>query len=162
MIKKSLSKTKLNIAWVSVVTIFIGSIMYVPVIALSEKKQEVVYYRIPVYVAEQTPVESANEKPAEETEIKIEKPKLLITKELRLGDEDPEVKVLQEYLNSRGFLVAQSGPGSIGQETTRFGKGTQDALIRFQEAHRDIILKPFGLTNGTGIVGEMTRNLINS
>ncbi len=166
MKSKSLSKTKFNIAWVSVVTIFIGAIVYVPVLNFSEKDREVVYYKVPVYV-NLTPVNQAPEtevpqpeKPEKEEPVK--KANILITKNLKLGDDNAEVKLLQEFLNSRGFLVAESGPGSIGQETTRFGRGTQDALIKFQEFNSELILKPFGLTQGTGIVGEMTRKLINS
>ncbi len=162
MKNKSFSKTKFNIAWVSAITIFLGSVVYVPTLVLLNKEQEVIYYRVPVTVAPVAPEYSEPVAPLPDKEIVIEQPKDLITKELRLGDDDAEVKVLQEYLNARGFTIAVSGPGSLGQETTRFGKGTQDALIRFQEAHADIILKPFGLTKGTGIVGEMTRKLINS
>ncbi len=163
MKSKSLSKTKFNIAWVSVVTIFIGAIVYVPILNFSEKEKEIVYYKVPVYV-NLTPV---NQTPATEVpEVKekepIKKANVLITKNLKIGDDNAEVKLLQEFLNSRGFLVAESGPGSIGQETTRFGRGTQEALIKFQEFNSELILKPFGLTQGTGVVGEMTRKLINS
>ncbi len=160
---KSFSKTKFNIAWVSVVTIFIGAVVYVPVLKFSEKENEVVYYRVQV-PALNTGDSNSVIKPEDfgEKKIVIEKQKDLLTKDLKLGDEDVEVKLLQQYLNGRGFLVAESGPGSLGQETTRFGAGTEDALIRFQEANADIILKPFGLKEGTGVVGEMTRKLINS
>lgn len=160
---KSFSKTKFNIAWVSVVTIFVGAVVYVPALKFSEKK-EVVYYKIPVMVTNisESPEGTMVPTTSGEKPIVIEKHKDLITKDLKLGDEDPEVKLLQQYLNNRGFLVAESGPGSLGQETIRFGAGTEDALIRFQEANADIILKPFGLKEGTGVAGEMTRKLINS
>lgn len=162
MKSKSLSKTKFNIAWVSVVTIFIGAIVYVPVLNFSEKEKEIVYYKVPVYV-NLTPVNQTPETEVPEVkEEPIKKANVLITKNLKLGDDNAEVKLLQEFLNSRGFLVAESGPGSIGQETTRFGRGTQEALIKFQEFNSELILKPFGLTQGTGVVGEMTRKLINS
>lgn len=162
MKSKSLSKTKFNIAWISVVTIFIGAIVYVPVLNFSEKDREVVYYKVPVYV-NLTPVNQTPETEVPEVkEEPIKKANVLITKNLKIGDDNAEVKLLQEFLNSRGFLVAESGPGSIGQETTRFGRGTQEALIKFQEFNSELILKPFGLTQGTGVVGEMTRKLINS
>ncbi len=162
MKSKSLSKTKFNIAWVSVVTIFIGAIVYVPVLNFSEKEKEIVYYKVPVYV-NLTPVNQTPETEVPEVkEEPIKKANVLITKNLKIGDDNAEVKLLQEFLNSRGFLVAESGPGSIGQETTRFGRGTQEALIKFQEFNSELILKPFGLTQGTGVVGEMTRKLINS
>jgi len=38
-------------------------------------------------------------------------------------------------LNSRGFTVATTGPGSLGNETTTFDFLTQSALIRFQSAN---------------------------
>src|SRR5690606_33196180 len=86
----------------------------------------------------------------------------IITKELRLGDTDEEVRELQKFLNERGFAVASSGPGSAGNETTLFGNATQNAVIRFQEAHFDILLAPQGLEKGTGVVDDLTRKLINS
>lgn len=161
---KSFSKTKFNIAWVSVTTIFIGTVIYVPLLKFSQEKKEVVYYQVPVETPQTfgLPENTNGAASFEEKKIVIEKHKDIITKDLKLGDEDPEVKLLQQYLNGRGFLVAESGPGSLGQETIRFGAGTEDALIRFQEANADIILKPFGLKQGTGVAGEMTRKLINS
>ncbi len=154
------SKAKFNISWISIIVIFIGAVIYVPVLYFSSKETKVVYYKIPMpssIVPVTTPASNAAVK-----NITIEKAKLLITKDLQLGDIDPEVKILQEYLNNKGFLVAESGPGSPGQETVRFGAGTQDALIRFQEANSEVLLKPLGLSVGTGIVGDLTRKLINS
>lgn len=165
MKNKSFSKTKFSIAWASIVTIFIGAVVYVPALKFSQKEKEVVYYRVPVFV-NMTPSTENGAQPAnsqsekEEPLIKVSTSR--ITKDLKLGDVDEEVKFLQEYLNGRGFLVAESGPGSPGEETTRFGAGTRDALIKFQETNADLILKPFGLKEGTGVVGEMTRKLINS
>lgn len=88
--------------------------------------------------------------------------KFKFTKNLQIGDVDPEVKLLQEFLNSKGFLVSESGPGSPGKETELFGAGTKSALIKFQEANADYILKPYGLTLGTGFLGEGTRSFINN
>ena len=82
------------------------------------------------------------------------------TKDLKLGITDLEVKYLQQYLNGHGFQVATQGPGSPNHETTRFGNATKQALIKFQEAHADQILKPW-FTKGTGIFGPMTRGFIN-
>ncbi|MCX6712333.1 MAG: peptidoglycan-binding protein, partial [Candidatus Vogelbacteria bacterium] len=45
------------------------------------------------------------------------------------------VKVLQQFLNAKGFLVAKTGLGSPGQETLKFGAGTWTALIKFQKAN---------------------------
>ncbi|MDQ5901544.1 MAG: trimeric autotransporter adhesin [Patescibacteria group bacterium] len=156
----NLQKTKSNLAWVSVLVVFFGAVIYVPMVQLSEKREEVVYYRVPVIVPVVTSVEG---KPTDtDNEVKIDKPKLLLTKDLKMGDVDPEVKILQEYLNSNGFTVALSGPGSPGKETELFGRDTKEALIKFQEANSEILLKPFGLSQGTGFLGELTRKLINS
>jgi hypothetical protein len=65
-------------------------------------------------------------------------------------------------LNKRGFIVAESGNGSPGQESDLFGPGTAKALKKFQEAYAEILLKPYGLKEGTGYLGEITRNFINS
>ncbi|MFA7193566.1 MAG: Ig-like domain-containing protein [Candidatus Paceibacterota bacterium] len=76
------------------------------------------------------------------------------TKDLELNDEDPEVKLLQQFLNTQGFTVATSGPGSIGQETTFFGRLTQIALSNFQMS--------VGIVPAVGYFGSITRNFINS
>ena len=75
---------------------------------------------------------------------------------LKLGDTGSDVRQLQIYLNSRGFRLGASGPGSPGHETQRFGALTYAALIRFQEANAQQILAPLGLTHGTGYFGSST------
>lgn len=80
------------------------------------------------------------------------KPTIKFTKNLKIGMIDKEVKLLQEYLNNNGYLVAKSGPGSKGKETTKFGAGTRNALIRFQKAKN---IKP-----AVGYFGPTTRDLI--
>ncbi len=54
---------------------------------------------------------------------------------LFLGSQRDEVKCLQTYLNRTGFILAESGPGSRGAETTYFGPLTKNAVERFQAAH---------------------------
>ena len=51
---------------------------------------------------------------------------------LRLGMEGGSVVALQQALNGSGFTVAQSGPGSPGEETERFGALTRAAGRAFQ------------------------------
>lgn len=63
----------------------------------------------------------------------------------------PEVKELQQFLNTHGFTVSRTGPGSLGNETDYFGPATYRALVRFQAAH--------GLP-ATGYFGPMTRRLV--
>ncbi len=74
------------------------------------------------------------------------------TKNLKHGMSDPEVKLLQEYLNNNGYILAKSGPGSKGKETTKFGTATKNALIRFQKANN---IKP-----AVGYFGTVTRGVV--
>lgn len=83
------------------------------------------------------------------------------TRNLAFGTVDAEVKELQEFLNTQGFTIATSGPGSPGNEIDLFGNKTLVSLIKFQEAHAEEILSPFGLTKGTGVFGTTTRNYVN-
>ncbi len=72
---------------------------------------------------------------------------------LRLKDIGQDVLALQKYLNSKGFLVSQTGYGSLNNETTFFGPKTKTALIKFQKANN--IFPPFGF------FGPITRDFIN-
>lgn len=57
-------------------------------------------------------------------------------KYLSLGSIGEDVKLLQKFLNNNHqTIVASSGPGSYNNETTYFGKATQDAVIRYQKLH---------------------------
>jgi peptidoglycan hydrolase-like protein with peptidoglycan-binding domain len=76
------------------------------------------------------------------------------TRNLYLGSQGEDVRQLQVYLNAHGFTVAASGPGSPGNETTRFGWATQAALAAFQ--------KSVGITPASGYFGPTTRAYVNS
>jgi ELWxxDGT repeat protein len=89
-------------------------------------------------------------------------PSLIFTRNLKFGDTGSDVQALQIYLNTKGFPVSLTGPGSKGEESTFFGRGTQSALIQFQEAHASEILAPAGLTKGTGFFGVETRGYVNA
>lgn len=55
------------------------------------------------------------------------------SRDLKEGDTGKDVYVLQEILNSdKRTTIAVSGVGSPGKESTMFGKGTREALKRFQ------------------------------
>ena len=75
-----------------------------------------------------------------------------ISNNFGFGDQGENVKYLQKYLNSHGFAVAISGPGSLKNETTFFGRATKNALIKFQKS-KNII-------PATGYFGPKTRNSI--
>jgi len=73
-----------------------------------------------------------------------------------------DIRHLQRFLNANSFVVSDAGPGSPGRETNIFGSLTQKALARFQQAYKQYILSPLGLSQGTGLFGASTRNFINS
>jgi peptidoglycan hydrolase-like protein with peptidoglycan-binding domain len=72
---------------------------------------------------------------------------------LQLRDTGDDVSHLQQFLNAQKYLVAQSGPGSPGNETSIFGLHTYQALTQFQSAH--------GLPT-TGFFGPLTRAFIST
>jgi hypothetical protein len=59
----------------------------------------------------------------------------VFTRSLATGNTGNDVKTLQKFLNTRGFTIAQTGPGSPGRETTVFGDATQYQLRQFQKAN---------------------------
>ncbi len=75
------------------------------------------------------------------------------TRDLQLGDDHPDVRELQKFLNASGFPVSVSGAGSSGRETTYFGEKTRVALATFQAANR--IYPP------QGYLGAKTREVIS-
>jgi len=74
------------------------------------------------------------------------------TSNLVTGEVNSEVKSLQIYLNTHGYTIATEGPGSLGNETTKFGTLTKQALMKFQKDHK---------LPSTGFFGPMTRGVIN-
>jgi hypothetical protein len=73
---------------------------------------------------------------------------------LTVGSLGSEVKALQEFLNAKGYTIATSGPGSSGNETTRFGSLTRAALIKYQKAK--------GITPAVGYFGPLTRAAVEA
>ena len=76
------------------------------------------------------------------------------TRNLNLGYTGSDVKALQQYLNNHGFIVSANGGGSLGNETTYFGKGTQSALVKAQTAD--------GIHPASGYFGPVTRAYVSS
>lgn len=72
-------------------------------------------------------------------------------RDLRASMSGEDVRELQKFLNLKGFVLSDSGPGSPGQETDFFGKFTYDSLKLFQSS--------IGLPS-TGFFGPMTREAI--
>jgi hypothetical protein len=79
---------------------------------------------------------------------------------LTLGSTGQEVLLLQKFLNTHGFMVATSGPGSAGNETDYFGKGTQKAVQAYQ-CKRGVVCEGDPSSTGYGLVGKMTRGSLN-
>lgn len=81
----------------------------------------------------------------------------VFSRPLKFGMSGEDVRNLQKILNlSQETAIQGLGSGSPGKESTYFGSLTRDAVIRFQEKYKNEILKPNGLSSGTGFVGPST------
>jgi peptidoglycan hydrolase-like protein with peptidoglycan-binding domain len=72
---------------------------------------------------------------------------------LDLGMTGADVKELQKFLNAHGFVLANEGPGSPGNETEMFGSLTKKALARYQ-ADQEIV-------PANGVFSDWTRWWLN-
>jgi hypothetical protein len=79
-----------------------------------------------------------------------------LTMDLSTGMDHPQVRALQQFLNRAGFTIAESGPGSPGNETTMYGALTRAAVQRFQCA-KSIVCGGDGFSTGYGVFGPRTR-----
>lgn len=81
---------------------------------------------------------------------------------LKRGMKGEDVRCLQVILNRElERPIANSGPGSPGNETSYFGPLTKAGVKRFQEEYEQDILAPWSLSRGTGYVGRTTRERLN-
>lgn len=71
------------------------------------------------------------------------------SRDLELGMSGADVRMLQVFLNTKGFVVAESGAGSPGNESDYFGARTQAALAKYQAAN--------GISPAAGYFGPKTR-----
>jgi len=76
------------------------------------------------------------------------------TRDLKLGMIGADVKALQQFLNTHGYILTSTGLGSPGHETTLFGSLTKSALIRFQKAHN--------ITPSVGYFGVKTKGEVSA
>lgn len=76
-------------------------------------------------------------------------PSVSFSRDLEIGSTGSDVKALQVWLNTHGYVIASSGPGSSGNETTKFGGLTRAALAKFQKA--------VGISPAVGYFGPKTR-----
>ena len=84
------------------------------------------------------------------------------TMDMYKGVRNEQVRMLQTLLNADSrTVVTSTGAGSAGNETVYFGNATEDAVIRFQEIYKKIILVPIGDDNPTGIIGSRSRSVLN-
>lgn len=75
------------------------------------------------------------------------------TRDLKTLSIGADVRELQKFLNANGYILSNTGPGSPGQETQKFGASTRNALIRYQKANN---IQP-----SIGIFGPITRGFVN-
>ena len=75
------------------------------------------------------------------------------TANLTTGANGEDVRQLQMFLNNKGYTVAATGAGSVGNESTYFGSATTAALAKFQAAQ--------GIAPAVGYFGPITRNAVN-
>lgn len=78
----------------------------------------------------------------------------VFVRDLQLGSTGADVLALQKYLNTHQAVIAATGDGSPGKETSRFGNLTKAALIKYQKAH--------AITPAVGYFGPKTRAVVNA
>jgi len=78
---------------------------------------------------------------------------------LSLGYSGEDVRALQRALNAKGYVVALSGAGSPGNETSFFGGATDAALKRYQ-CEKLLVCSGTPASNGYGSFDAKTRALI--
>lgn len=75
---------------------------------------------------------------------------------LSLGSEGEDVRCLQKFLNNQGFIISNSGAGSVGKETDEFRSKTAAAVKSWQTS------QALDADGFFGPSSQRTYNLINS
>lgn len=159
---KTFNRSAYEMTWISITVIFFGAIVY-PIAFQVAKEKSLRDTILPIDLTQAVPVDSHNPtSTAAAARPLASAAHSIFKRDLKQGDVGPDVKELQKYLNQRGFVVSSSGNGSPGHENEVFGPGTKAALKRFQETYAPILLTPYGLTEGTGFFGKVTRDFVNS
>ncbi len=79
------------------------------------------------------------------------------------GDQGGQVMDIQKFLNNdSATMVATTGAGSTGNETSYFGPATKAAVSKFQAKYASEILAPVGLTVATGYWGPSSMAKANA
>lgn len=76
------------------------------------------------------------------------------TRDLTVGSTGQDTMYLQKFLNNQGKLVASTGAGSPGNESTYFGNLTKTALAAYQASQ--------GISPAVGYFGPITRANVNT
>lgn len=76
------------------------------------------------------------------------------TESHQVGDKGGEVMWIQQFLNNHGAVIASSGAGSPGNESSYFGSLTKAAVSKFQAAN--------GVSPASGYWGPITRAKVAS
>ena len=80
---------------------------------------------------------------------------------LSTGSEGEDVRALQQFLNTHGYVITTGDDGAPGRETTYFGLLTEAALKRFQCAEQIVCAGDLAST-GFGNFGPATRARVES
>lgn len=85
----------------------------------------------------------------------IKQPAFQFKSNLQVGSSGTEVEELQKCLAKYPDVYP------AGETSGYFGEKTKEAVVKFQEKYADEVLKPGGLTKGTGTVLAATRKKLN-
>ncbi|MEI6190921.1 MAG: hypothetical protein WCP24_00960 [bacterium] len=84
------------------------------------------------------------------------------TKDLQIGDTDPDVEMLKAVLNADPDTeIDTTGFNSSLKSGPYFDSLTKTAVIKFQNKYKDIVLTLNGITSADGLINKATRTRLN-